>query len=340
MHANQREPRKTVFAGDIAAAVGLNHTVTGDTLCDINNPLVLEAMEFSAPVVSLSITPESRSDQDRLGRALAKLAEEDPTFQTQTDPETSETILMGMGELHLEIIVDRLKREFNVSAVIGQPKVAYKETITQKATQEYKHVKQSGGRGQYGHVVFEVGPAEPGKGLEFTDSIKGGAIPKSYIPSVEKGLREIVQRGVYAGYPIVDVSINLIDGSYHEVDSSDIAFKIAAIECFKRGFMQCVPVLLEPCMSLEIITPEDYVSNIVGHVCSHRGKVLGIEAKGKQKVVLAEAPLSELFGVTTAFRSLSSGRASCSMEFSKYAQVPSEITQKILEQKKKQENDK
>lgn len=339
MHANQREPRETVFAGDIAAAVGLGDTITGDTLCDVDHPLMLEAMEFSAPVISLSIKPESRSDQDRLGRALAKLAEEDPTFHTQTDQETNEIILMGMGELHLEIIADRLKREFSVNSIIGQPKVAYKETLSKPVTYEYKHIKQSGGRGQYGHVVFELSPRVVGEGFEFTDSIKGGAIPKNYIPSIEKGLREIMQKGVYANFPVVDVKVNLVDGSYHEVDSSDIAFKIAAIEGFRKGFMQAEPILLEPYMSLEIITPEEYVSNIVGHVCSHRGKVLGIETKGTQKIVLAEAPLAELFGVTTAFRSLSSGRASCSMEFSKYVQVPKEITEKIVTERREQKKD-
>lgn len=335
MHANQREPRQSVFVGDIAAVVGLNYTITGDTLCDMEHPIILEAMEFSAPVISLSITPQSRSDQDKLSKALSKLAEEDPTFQIQTDSQTNETLLMGMGELHLEIIADRLKREFNVNAVVGQPKVAYKETITKTVTAEYKHVKQSGGRGQYGHVVIELSPNEYGKGFEFIDSIKGGAIPSNYIPSIEKGIREILKKGVYADYPVVDVKVEVVDGSFHEVDSSDIAFKIAAMECFKKGFMESTPVLLEPYMKLEITTPEEYVSNIVGNICSQRGKILNIDTKDKQKVIIAEAPLSELFGATTAFRSLSSGRAICSMEFEKYVQVPSEITAKIVEEKKK-----
>ncbi|MFC1754480.1 elongation factor G [Thermoproteota archaeon] len=333
MHANQREATDVVCVGDIAAAVGLNYTITGDTLCDMEKPVILEAMEFPAPVVSLSIQPESRSDQEKLGRGLAKLAEEDPTFITQTNPETNETILVGMGELHLEIIVDRLKREFGVSAIVGQPKVAYKETITSHTTEEYKHIKQSGGRGQYGHVVLEISPNEPGKGFEFIDSIKGGTIPNSYIPAIEKGVREVMNKGVYAGYPIVDIKVDVVDGSYHEVDSSELAFKLAAIGCFKSAIMKSGPVLLEPYMAMEITTPEEYANNIVGNVCSHRGKILGIETKGKQKVVLAESPLAELFGATTAFRSLSSGRASCSMEFDKYVQVPKEITQKIVEER-------
>ncbi|MBL7197001.1 MAG: elongation factor G [Candidatus Omnitrophica bacterium] len=341
MHANQRESIENIFVGDIAAAVGLNHTITGDTLCDIESPVILEAMQFPAPVLSLSIKPESRSDQDKMAKALVKLSEEDPTFITQTNSETNETLLTGMGELHLEIIVDRLKREFNVNAEIGQPKVAYKETITKLVTEEYKHIKQSGGRGQYGHVVFEMSPAESGKGLEFTDSIKGGAIPKSFIPSVEKGIREIMQRGIYAGYPVVDTKVNLVDGSFHEVDSSDIAFKLAAKGCFKSGFMKCDPVFLEPYMFLEVITPEEYVSSIVAHICSHRGKIQGMDAlKGNQKIVLAEVPLAEMFGATTAFRSLSSGRATCSMEFKKYMQVPAEIAKKIIEEKQKEKEDK
>ncbi|MFC1646245.1 elongation factor G [Candidatus Omnitrophota bacterium] len=337
MHANQRDSIENIFVGEIAAAVGLNYTITGDTLCDMDNPVVLEAMQFPAPVLSLSIKPQSRSDQDKMARALAKLSEEDPTFIAQSDPETNETLLTGMGELHLEIIADRLKREFGVGADIGRPKVAYKETITGSVTEEYKHVKQSGGRGQYGHVVFEMSPAEAGKGLEFIDSIKGGAIPKSYIPSVEKGIREIMQRGIYAGFPVVDTKINLTDGSFHEVDSSDIAFKLAAIGCFKSGFMKCAPALLEPYMSLEVDTPEEYVSSIVAHICSHRGKIQGMEAiKGNQKIIMAEVPLAEMFGATTAFRSLSSGRATSSMEFKNYMQVPSEIAKKIIEEKQKE----
>jgi len=335
MHANQRESIDNIFAGDIAAVVGLEHTKTGDTLCDIDNPIVLEAMQFPAPVVSVSIKPQSRSDQDKLGRSLAKLMDEDPTFITETDQETGETILSGMGELHLEIIVDRLKREFGVGVDVSQPKVAYRETITKSVTEEGKYIKQSGGRGQYGHVVFEISPAEAGTGLDFKDSIKGGAIPKTYMPSIEKGILEAMRDGVYAGYPVVDVKVNLIDGSFHEVDSSDIAFRIAARKGFKGGFMKCEPVLLEPYMRLEVITPEEYVSSVTAHICSHRGKIQGMDSKGKQKVVLAEVPLSEMFGSATALRSLSSGRANSSMEFDKYQQVPSEIARKIVEERQK-----
>jgi elongation factor G len=340
MHANQRENLDAVFAGDIASVVGLSNTLTGDTLCDPKNPILLESIEFSEPVVSISIKPQSRSDQDRLAKGLAKLSEEDPTFQAYTNELTAETILSGMGELHLEIIVDRLKEEFKVKADVSQPKVAYKETIVAAATQEHKHIKQTGGRGQYGHVVIELSPNDPGGGFEFTDSIKGGTVPKNYIPAVEKGMLEAINKGVYAGYPVVDVKVNLIDGSYHEVDSSEIAFKIASRECFKKAFMQCQPVLLEPYMAIEVTTPEEYTSGIVGYICSRRGKILGMETRGNQKLILAEAPLSEMFGYVTNLRSLSSGRATCSMHFEKYAQVPQEITQKVLQEKEDAEKEK
>ena len=340
MHANQRENRSTIYAGDIAAAIGLDYTVTGDTITDLENRLILEAIEFPAPVISISIKPQSRGDQDKLGKALMKLSEEDPTFTVHTDEETDETIISGMGELHLEIIVDRMKHEFGVEASVGQPKVAYKETILKSTTQDYKHVKQTGGRGQYGHVVLEISPAKPGEGFEFTNSIKGGAIPREYIPAIEKGIIETMKRGIYAGYPVVDVKVDLIDGSYHEVDSSELAFKLAAGECFKRAFMQCVPVLLEPNMSLEITTPEDYVGNIVGELCSRRGKVLGIEAKPTQQIIAAEAPLSAMFGYATTLRSLSSGRAIYSMHFEKYVEVPFEMTEKIIEEKRKERQSK
>jgi len=336
MHANQREPKERAFTGDIVAVIGLNNTVTGDTLSDLDNPVILEAIQFPVPVVSLSITPASRADQDKLGKGLAKLTEEDPTFIVQTDEETKETVLTGMGELHLEIIVDRLKTEFDVEAVVGKPKVAYRETVSATVTDEYKHVKQSGGRGQYGHVVFEISPNEPGKGFEFTNSIKGGAIPRSYFPAIEKGLAEAMKKGAYAGYPVVDIKVDLLDGSFHEVDSSELAFKLATIGCFKKVFLKSNPILLEPSMKLEVTTPEEYVNAIIGYICSCRGKVMGMETKGNQKIISAEAPLSEMFGYTTNFRSLSSGRASASMEFDKYVQVPAEVTAKILEEKKKQ----
>jgi elongation factor G len=335
MHANQRESRTEIYAGDIAAAIGFDNTVTGDTLCDEKHPILLEAMEFPVPVISISAKPESRAEQDKLSKGLIKLAEEDPTFTVHTDEETDETIISGMGELHLEIIVDRLRHEFKVEAVVGAPKVAYKETILSSVTQDYKHSKQTGGRGQYGHVVMVISPAEPGAGFEFENSIVGGRIPKEYIPAVEKGVIAALQKGVMAGYPVVDVKVDLIDGSYHDVDSSEMAFKIAAMECFKRGFMKGAPILLEPSMSLEVTTPEEYVGGIVGNICSRRGKVLGIESKATAQIIAAEAPLSEMFGYATDLRSLSSGRANYSMHFEKYVEVPTAIAEKILEEKQK-----
>ena len=330
MHANQREIREDIFAGDIAAAIGLDHTVTGDTLCSEDHPIILEAMEFPAPVMSLSVKPKGRADQDKLGKGLMRLAEEDPTFTVATDRETLETILSGMGELHLEIIIDRLKREFAVDAIVGQPKVAYKETIMKKSLAEYKHAKQTGGRGQYAHVVLNIFPAKPGEGFEFEDEIRGGAIPKEYIPGVEKGVIAAMKKGIYAGYPVVDVRVELVDGSYHEVDSSELAFKLAGGECFKRAFLKAAPVLLEPQMSVEVTTPEEYIGGIVGDICSRRGKVLGMEMKGKQQIVSAEVPLAEMFGYATALRSLSSGRAVYSMHFEKYTEVPFTIAEKLV----------
>ncbi|MDD5691601.1 MAG: elongation factor G [Candidatus Omnitrophica bacterium] len=342
MHANQRENVDYAFAGDIVAVPGLTSTITGDTLCDPDNPIILEAIKFPAPVISLSIVPKSRSDQDKLGKGLAKLTEEDPTFKVETDEETKEVILTGMGELHLEIIVDRLKEEFGVEAIVGQPKVAYRETILKPASAESKYIKQSGGRGQYGHVVLELSPNKPGEGLDFIDSIKGGAIPRNFIPAVEKGVIEAMQKGAYGGYPVVDVKVELVDGSFHEVDSSEIAFKMAAIFGFKEAFLKGSPVFLEPSMKLEVSTPEEYLNGCVGYICSHRGKILNVDAKANQKVISAEAPLAEMFGYATSFRSLSSGRANATMEFDKYTQVPGEIAQKILQdrQKQKEEEDK
>jgi elongation factor G len=336
MHANQRDPMERAFAGDIVAVVGLSSTITGDTLCEQDKPILLEAIDFPVPVVSLSIVPKSRADQDKLGKGLAKLTEEDPTFIVQTDEETKETVLTGMGELHLEIIVDRLKNEFNVEAVVGKPKVAYRETITTQGSGEYKHVKQSGGRGQYGHVVLELTPNEPGKGFEFINSIKGGSIPRNFFPAIEKGLDAAMQAGAYCGYPVVDVKADLLDGSFHDVDSSELAFKLATIQCFKKVFMQCGPALLEPSMKLQVITPEEHVNAVIGYICQKRGKVLSMEMKGNQKIVSAEAPLSEMFGYATAFRSLTSGRASAVMEFDKYVPVPKEIALKIIEDKQKE----
>lgn len=335
VHANQREAREYACAGEIVAIIGLGNTTTGDTICDPGSPVLLEAMQFPLPVVSLSVVPKTRADQDKLGKGLARLSDEDPTFLVQVDDETKETILTGMGELHLEIIVDRLKEEFGVEVIVGQPKVAYKETILKTASGEYKHVKQSGGRGQYGHVEFKISPLEHGKGFEFKDSIKGGAIPKSYIPAVEKGLVEAVRSGAYAGYPVIDIKVDLIDGSYHEVDSSELAFKLASIACFKQVFLQAEPVLVEPYVAIEVTTPEEYVNSMVGYICSKRGKILVMETKGKQKIISAEAPLAEMFGYATNFRSLSSGRANASVEFKRYEQVPKEIALKVIEEDKK-----
>lgn len=335
MHANQKESRDEVSTGDIVAVIGFDHTTTGDTLCDEKTPIILEAIEFPSPVVSISISPQSRADQDKLSKGLMKLSEEDPTFTVHVDHETEETIISGMGELHLEVIVDRLKHEHNVEALVGKPKVAYKEAILKAGSESYKHVKQTGGRGQYGHVVFELEPTAPGAGFEFENKVVGGSIPKNYIPAIEKGVVEIMQRGVYAGFPIVDVKVTLVDGSYHEVDSSEIAFKLAAIGCFKQTFMKCVPVLLEPVMSLEITTPEEYVGNVVGDICARRGKVMGIEAKVNQQIISAEAPLGDMFGYATALRSMSSGRASYTMHFEKYMEVPFVRAEEIIAEKAK-----
>jgi len=339
MHANQRENVDYAFAGDIVAVVGLASTVTGDTLSDPENPILLEAIKFPVPVLSLSIAPKTRADQDKLGRALARLGEEDPTFMVTTDEETQETLLTGMGELHLEIIVDRLKTEFGVEAVVGQPKVAYRETILSTGEAEGKYIRQTGGRGQYGHVVLEVGPNRAGEGFDFINSIKGGAIPASFIPAVEKGIVEAMRKGVYAGFPVVDVKVNLLDGSFHEVDSSEMAFKIAASIGFKEAFFKAQPILLEPYMSLEATMPEEHLNSIVGYICSRRGKIINVDTKGKQKIVSADVPLSEMFGYTTNLRSLSSGRCNASMEFSKYLQVPGEIVQKLIEEKKKRDKE-
>jgi elongation factor G len=314
--------------------------VTGDTLCQEDNPIILEAMEFPAPVMSLSISPQSRADQDKLGKGLMRLAEEDPTFCVETDKETDEVILSGMGELHLEIIVDRLKHEFKVEAVVGQPKVAYRETIMKEVTENYKHVKQTGGKGQYAHVELVIAPTEPGQGFEFNNEIKGGTIPREYIPGVEKGVISMMQRGIFAGYPIVDVRVDLVDGSYHDVDSSEMAFKICAGECFKRAFLRAGPILLEPYMSIEITTPEEHVGSVVGDICSRRGKILGMETKAKQQVISAEAPLAEMFGYATSLRSMTSGRATYSMHFEKYTAVPFAISEKIVEEKAKAKKNK
>ena len=335
MHANKREILELVKAGDIAAVIGLDHTITGDTLCEESNQIVLEAIDFPSPVISQSIKPLSRSDQEKLSKGLNKLAEEDPTFVVDVDRETGETIIYGMGELHLEIIDDRLKHEFNVEAEMGKPKVAYKETIMKKIEQEYKHAKQSGGRGQYGHVVILIEPTPPGQGFEFKNKIYGGSIPNVYIPAIEKGIIEAMQEGICAGYPVVDVKVTLLDGSYHDVDSSELAFKLAAKECFKNGFKKCAPILLEPIMSVEITSPEQYVGDIIGNICSKRGKVLGMVQKVNLQIIETEVPLAEMFGYSTNLRSLSSGRATYSMNFDKYMEVPFEQAEILIKEKQK-----
>ncbi|UCC72467.1 MAG: elongation factor G [Gemmatimonadota bacterium] len=331
MHANRREERDEVFAGDICAAIGLKQTRTGDTLSDLADPIILEAMKFLEPVISVAIEPKTKMDEDKLAKALAKLAEEDPTFKVHTDPETGQTIISGMGELHLEIIVDRLKREFKVDANVGRPQVAYRETA-RKAVQKVagKYIRQTGGRGQYGHVVIDFEPAGPGHGLVFEDKIVGGAIPKEYIGSIEQGIREAMDAGVLAGYPMVDLKVTLIDGSYHEVDSSEMAFKIAGSMALREAVRRADPVLLEPIMDVEVVTPEEYLGTVVGELSSRRGKVGGITQRGAARVVGASVPLAEMFGYSTTLRSLSQGRAVYTMQFSHYEEVPKPKADEIL----------
>jgi elongation factor G len=330
MHANSREEIKEVRAGDIAAAVGLKTVMTGDTLCDLNNPVILEKMDFPDPVIAVAVEPRTIADQEKMGVALGKLAQEDPSFRVHTDEETGQTIIEGMGELHLEIIVDRMKREFNVEANVGKPQVAYRETLKQKVEQEGKFVRQSGGRGQYGHVWLKIEPQEPGKGYEFVNAIVGGVIPKEYIPAVDKGIQEQMQNGVIAGYPVVDVKVTLFDGSFHEVDSSEMAFKIAGSQCFKQGAQKAKPVLLEPIMSVEVVTPEDYMGDVMGDLNRRRGLVQGMEDSPAGKIVRAEVPLAEMFGYSTDLRSATQGRATYTMEFSKYAEAPNNIAEAII----------
>ncbi len=330
MHANERREIKEVRAGDIGAAVGLKFTTTGDTLCDENSPIVLERMEFPDPVISVAIEPKTKADQEKMGVALSKLAAEDPSFRVHTDEETGQTIISGMGELHLEIIVDRLKREFKVEANVGKPQVAYRETIRKKAKAEGKFVRQSGGRGQYGHVWLEIEPLEPGGGYEFVDKIVGGVVPKEYIPAVDKGIQEAMENGVMAGYPMVDIRATLFDGSYHEVDSSEMAFKIAGSMGFRAAAEQADPVLLEPVMKVEVVTPEEYMGDIVGDLNRRRGKVLGMNDRGNAKVIDAEVPLAEMFGYATQLRSMSQGRANYTMQFDHYEEVPANIAKEIV----------
>ncbi len=330
MHANSREEIKEVRAGDIAAAVGLKTVMTGDTLCALDNTVILERMDFPDPVIAVAVEPRTKADQEKMGIALGKLAQEDPSFRVHTDEESGQTIIEGMGELHLEIIVDRMRREFNVEANVGKPQVAYRETLKQAVEQEGKFVRQSGGRGQFGHVWLKLEPQEPGKGYEFINEIVGGVIPKEYIPAVDKGIQEQMQNGVIAGYPVVDVKVTLFDGSFHEVDSSEMAFKIAGSMGFKQGALKAKPVLLEPIMSVEVVTPEDYMGDVMGDLNRRRGLVQGMEDSPAGKIVRAEVPLAEMFGYSTDLRSATQGRATYTMEFSKYAEAPNNIAEAII----------
>jgi elongation factor G len=333
MHANQREEIKEVRAGDIAAAVGLKEAVTGDTLCDPSKAITLEKMIFPEPVIHVAVEPKTKMDQEKMGLALNRLAQEDPSFRVRTDEETGQTIISGMGELHLEILVERMKREFSVEANVGAPQVAYREAIRKKIEVEGKFIKQSGGRGQYGHVWLKMEPNEAGKGFEFIDSIKGGAVPREYIPAVEKGLKDTLPNGVLAGFPVVDVKVTLFDGSYHDVDSNENAFKMAGSMAFKDGMRKASPVLLEPMMSVEVETPEDYMGNVVGDLSSRRGMIQGMEDLPGLKVVSAEVPLAEMFGYSTALRSATQGRATYTMEFKHYSEAPKSVAEAIINKK-------
>ncbi|UJF23758.1 elongation factor G [Suttonella sp. R2A3] len=333
MHSNSREEIKEVYAGDIAACIGLKDVITGETLCDMNKPIILERMEFPEPVISVAVEPKTKSDQEKMGMALGKLAQEDPSFRVHTDEETGQTIISGMGELHLEILVDRMKREFKVEANVGAPQVAYRETIREAVEQEGKFVRQSGGRGQFGHVWLRIEPQEPGFGYEFVNQIVGGVVPKEYIPAVDKGVQEQMQNGVLAGYPLVDVKVTLYDGSYHEVDSSEMAFKLAGSEGFKQGARKAKPVLLEPMMKVEVTTPEDYMGDVIGDLNSRRGLVQGMEDQGIDKIVRAQVPLANMFGYATSLRSLSQGRANYAMEFDCYNEAPNNIVDEVVKNK-------
>lgn len=329
MHANHRKEIDKVYAGDIAAAVGLKNTTTGDTLCDEDHPIILESMEFPDPVIEIAIEPKTKAGQEKMGMALAKLAEEDPTFKTYTNPDTGQTIIAGMGELHLEIIVDRLLREFKVEANVGKPQVSYKETITQEVDEDYKHKKQSGGSGQYGHVKFRMYPREAGSGFEFKNSVTGGNIPKEYIPKIEEGFREAMQNGPVAGYQMVDIGIDLYDGSYHEVDSSEMAFKIAASMGFKEACRKAAPVLLEPIFKVEVTVPENYMGDIIGDISSKRGKIEGSDINNGAAIVRGFVPLSEMFGYATNLRSKTQGRGVYVMQFDHFAKLPESLQEKI-----------
>ena len=336
MHANQRTEHDALYAGDIMAVVGLKSTKTGQTLSDDKEPTVLEKMTFPEPVTYIAIEPKTQADQEKMGQALARLTEEDPTFRVKVDRDTGQTIISGMGELHLDIIVDRMRREFNVEANVGKPQVALKETVTKLVDQEGKYIKQTGGHGQYGHVWIKVEPSNSGKGFEFVNAIKGGTIPREFIPSVRHGIEESLDAGVYAGYPVVDIKVTLFDGSFHDVDSSEIAFKMAASMAFRAACKRAKPIILEPIMTLDVSTPESYMSGIIGHINMKRGRIENIEVKGAFTSVHAEVPLQEMFGYVTSLRTLSQGRASSTMEFAKYHQIPRDIEEKILKSEGRQ----
>jgi elongation factor G len=333
MHANQREEIKEVRAGDIAAAVGLKEAVTGDTLCDPTDVITLERMIFPEPVIHVAVEPKTKLDQEKMGIALNRLAQEDPSFRVRTDEESGQTIISGMGELHLEIIVDRMKREFGVEANVGAPQVAYREAIKKQVEVEGKFIKQSGGRGQYGHVWLKMEPNEAGKGYEFVDAIKGGTVPREYIPAVDKGLQETLPNGVLAGFPVVDVKVTLFDGSYHDVDSNENAFKMAASIAFKDGMRKANPVLLEPMMAVEVETPADFMGNVVGDLSSRRGMIQGMDDLPGLKVIRAEVPLAEMFGYSTSLRSATQGRATYTMEFKHYSEAPKNVAEAIINKK-------
>jgi elongation factor G len=337
MHANHREDIDVAYSGDIAAMVGLKHTRTGDTLCDERDPIVLEKMEFPDPVISVAIEPKTKADQEKMGEALSKLSDEDPTFRVSTNEETGQTIISGMGELHLEIIIDRMKREFRVEANVGKPQVAYKETIRKKVEQEGKFIRQSGGHGQFGHVWITVEPNEKGKGYEFENAIIGGSIPKEYIPSVSEGIQEAMRNGVLAGYPVEDIKIKLFDGSYHDVDSSEMAFKIAGSIAFKEAARKASPVLLEPIMDVEVVTPEEYMGDVMGDLSSRRGKIEGLMSRKDAQVIKAKVPLSDMFGYSTQLRSMTQGRAIYTMQFAFYEEVPQSVADQIVEKVKGKE---
>jgi elongation factor G len=331
MHANHREDKDAIFTGDIVAVVGMKQTTTGDTLCDPDHPVILEALEFPEPVIHVAVEPKTKADQDKLGKALYSLSEEDPTFRVRTDDETGQTVISGMGELHLEVLVDRMLREFSVDANVGKPQVAYRETIRKKVEKvECRYIRQTGGRGQYGHVVISLEPTGPGGGYEFIDKISGGVIPKEYIPAVDAGIQEALTNGVLAGYPMVDVRVTLTYGSYHDVDSSEMAFKIAGSMAVKDAARKASPVLLEPVMAVEVVTPEENMGDVIGDLSSRRGKVEGMEQRGSTQVVRALVPLGDMFGYATDLRSRTQGRATYTMQFDSYNEVPEAIAKEII----------